>query len=161
MQRFVRDFAITPETRVLDIGGTAYNWTLLAERPRLTLLNMPRASEVNEQGVDWVAADGCALPFGDASFDVVFSNSVIEHLGSPERQRQFASEVARVGKKYYVQTPNRWFFRRGLTMPWGPYSDPYFELKKIDIHATVKPCHTPELNRSGLTLLHTPLRCAD
>ena len=109
MKRFVRDFAITPETRVLDIGGTAYNWTLLELRPRLTLLNMPRASEVKEDGVDWVTADGCALPFGDASFDVVFSNSVIEHLGSPERQRQFATEVARVGKKYYVQTPNRWF----------------------------------------------------
>lgn len=109
MRRFVRDFGITAHTRVLDIGGTFYNWTLAPVRPRLTLLNLPRATEPVPEGVDWVAADGCALPFADASFDVVFSNSVIEHLATIERQRLFAAEVARVGKQYYVQTPNRWF----------------------------------------------------
>jgi SAM-dependent methyltransferase len=56
-----------------------------------------------------VAADACALPFGDASFDVVFSNSVIEHLTTLERQQRFAKELARVGRCYCVQTPNRWF----------------------------------------------------
>jgi SAM-dependent methyltransferase len=109
MRRFVRDFGITAQTRVLDIGGTLYNWTLAPVRPRLTLLNLPRAREGVSEGVDWVAADGCALPFGDSSFDVVFSNSVIEHLATIERQRLFAAEVARVGKRYCVQTPNRWF----------------------------------------------------
>ena len=109
MREFSRDFGVTGETRVLDIGGTPYNWNLLAVRPRLTILNVPRASEAVLEGVDWVAGDGCALPFGDDAFDVVFSNSVIEHLGSTARQQQFAREVARVGKRFYVQTPNRWF----------------------------------------------------
>ena len=109
MERFVAEFGITAETSVLDIGGTGFNWSLVEVRPRLTLLNMPRASEAAKEGVDWVAADGCALPFGDASFDVVFSNSTIEHVGSCERQGLFADEVRRVGKSYYVQTPNRWF----------------------------------------------------
>lgn len=109
MQRFVRDFDVTADTRVLDIGGTLYNWSLAPVRPRLTLLNMPRALETKPEGVEWVAADGCALPFGDGSFDIVFSNSVIEHLTTVERQRLFAAEVARVGKRYCVQTPNRWF----------------------------------------------------
>jgi len=109
MRRFVRDFDISAHTRVLDIGGTPQIWTLAEVRPRLTVLNMPRANETVPEGVQWVAADGCALPFRDGSFDVVFSNSVIEHLGTPERQRQFAAEVARVGQRYYVQTPNRWF----------------------------------------------------
>ena len=109
MRRFVRDFSITSDTRVLDIGGTPSNWTLTPVQPRLTILNLPRAHEAMPEGLGWVGGDGCALPFGDASFDVVFSNSVIEHLGTPERQRQFAAEVARVGKGYYVQTPNRWF----------------------------------------------------
>jgi SAM-dependent methyltransferase len=109
MERFIADFGITPQTRVLDIGGTLYNWTLTPVRPKLTLLNMPRASEGALEGVDRVAADGCVLPFADSAFDVVFSNSVIEHLTTSERQQQFASEVIRVGKRCYVQTPNRWF----------------------------------------------------
>ena len=107
MQRFVRDFGITHATRVLDIGGTFYNWSLAPVMPRLTMLNLPRARE--EGPADWVSADGCALPFRDGAFDVVFSNSVIEHLGTWGRQRQFASEVMRVGKRYFVQTPNKWF----------------------------------------------------
>ena len=109
MRRFVEDFDITPQTRVLDVGGTAYNWSLSPVQPRLTLINMPRDCETKRDGLDWVVGDGCALPFRDGSFDVVFSNSVIEHLGTLARQQQFASEVARVGKRYFIQTPNRWF----------------------------------------------------
>jgi hypothetical protein len=39
----------------------------------------------------------------------VFSNSVIEHVGDVESQRRFASEVMRVGRAWWVQTPNRRF----------------------------------------------------
>jgi SAM-dependent methyltransferase len=107
MRRFVRHFGITADTRVLDIGGTFYNWSLAPVTPRLTSLNLPRARE--EGSADWVSGDGCMLPFREHAFDVVFSNSVIEHLGTWERQQKFASEVTRVGKRYFVQTPNRWF----------------------------------------------------
>lgn len=108
MARFAAELAIGPATRVLDIGGTPECWDLLPVRPRVTLLNTPRAAE--EVGdVRWVAGDGRALPFRDGAFDVVFSNSVIEHVGDRESQLRFAREVARVGRAYWVQTPNRWF----------------------------------------------------
>jgi 2-polyprenyl-3-methyl-5-hydroxy-6-metoxy-1,4-benzoquinol methylase len=47
--------------------------------------------------------------FADGSFDLVFSNSVIEHLYTFENQAKMADEVQRVGKSYFVQTPNRYF----------------------------------------------------
>lgn len=108
MTRFAQELAIGAATRVLDIGGTPECWDLMPARPRVTLLNTPRAAE--EVGAArWVAGDGRALPFRDGAFDVVFSNSVIEHVGDRESQARFAREVARVGRAYWVQTPNRWF----------------------------------------------------
>ena len=109
MQRFARELRITAETRVLDVGGTPETWDMLAVRPRVTLLNMPRTKTELAAASWWVAGDGRALPFRDAAFDVVFSNSVIEHVGDADSQRRFAREVARVGRAYWVQTPNRWF----------------------------------------------------
>lgn len=49
------------------------------------------------------------MPFKDAAFEVVYSNSVIEHLGDWASQQTFAKEIARVGIRYYVQTPNKRF----------------------------------------------------
>ena len=48
--------------------------------------------------------------FNNKSFDIVHSNSVIEHLYNFENQKKMASEIIRVGKKYIVQTPNKYFF---------------------------------------------------
>ncbi|HTR33424.1 MAG TPA: methyltransferase domain-containing protein [Gaiellaceae bacterium] len=57
-----------------------------------------------------VRADGRALPFEDGSFDVGFSNAVVEHVaGGREGQRQFVHELCRVAKRVFVTTPNRWF----------------------------------------------------
>lgn len=110
MRRFERTLGITATTRVLDVGGTPFNWSLAAVMPKVTLVNMPRAQDHPEQNsFTRVSADGRRLPFADRSFDVVFSNSVIEHVGTQEDQQRFAAEIARVGKRYWVQTPNRWF----------------------------------------------------
>ena len=109
MRRFARDLGVNNQTRILDVGGTPFNWELLDVRPRITIVNMPRAREAFDEHYTCVFADGRALPFADGSFDIVFSNSVIEHVGDAGCQRQFANEIARVGRAYWVQTPNRWF----------------------------------------------------
>ena len=110
MRRFEQHFAITGSTRILDIGGTLYNWGFLRARPRITIVNIPRDVErTDAPNICFVAGDGCLLPFRDNCFDIVFSNSVIEHVGDADRQRAFAREVARVGNNYHIQTPNRRF----------------------------------------------------
>ena len=74
--------------------------------------------------VEAVVGDACELPWPDKSFDVVFSNAVIEHLGSFERQKKMAAEIMRVGKLWFVTTPNRWFpFEFHMRLPlvtWLP-----------------------------------------
>ncbi len=108
MRVFAQAFEITGQTRVLDVGGTPELWGLLPVQPRVTILNLPRAAP-GRSSFDLVFASGCALPFADRSFDIAFSNSVIEHVGDPASQRRFADEIRRVARGYFVQTPNRWF----------------------------------------------------
>ena len=109
MARFAELMKVGGETRVLDIGGTPDCWRLLPNPPRVILLNTPRAQADLAGAESWVAGDGRALPFRDGAFDIVFSNSVIEHVGDAASQQRFAREVARVGRSFWVQTPNRWF----------------------------------------------------
>ncbi len=109
MRRFIREYGVTEKTRILDIGGTPDCWRLAGCSPQVVLLNMPRAKDDLSGAETWVSGDGRMLPFRDAAFDLVFSNSVIEHVGDAASQENFASEAARVGRGYWIQTPNRWF----------------------------------------------------
>ena len=74
--------------------------------------------------IETVVCDACELPWSDKSFDIVYSNAVIEHLGSFERQKKMAAEIMRVGKRWFVTTPNRWFpFEFHMRLPlvtWLP-----------------------------------------
>jgi predicted SAM-dependent methyltransferase len=107
MQMFVRLLGITSSTTVLDVGGSAFNWNFCPVQPRITILNLDRNIHVN--GFHFVCGDATKMPFVDRQFDVIFSNSVIEHLHDAETQRKFADEVTRVGRHYFVQTPDYWF----------------------------------------------------
>jgi predicted SAM-dependent methyltransferase len=49
------------------------------------------------------------LEYKDNEYDIVFSNSVIEHLYTLEAQKKMSEEVQRVGKKHFIQTPNKHF----------------------------------------------------
>lgn len=100
MQLLANALQLQPGTRILDIGGTDLNWRLIEPVASVVVLNL--------DGGD-VVADGRWLPFRDQSFDVAFSNSTIEHVGSLTDQQQFADEVVRVAESYFVQTPNLYF----------------------------------------------------
>jgi SAM-dependent methyltransferase len=100
---------LTAGMRVLDVGGTIEIWRMAPVMPRVVLLNQAFWPHQREGAEGVIIGDGTRLPFADRSFDLVFSNSVIEHVGDAAAQARFAAEVARVGKGYWVQTPNRFF----------------------------------------------------
>lgn len=104
----------TGAVRILDLGGTHHYWRttglLDPARYHITLFNLeavPLPEGVG--GFAVVAGDAMRLDLEDDAFDVVFSNSVIEHMGSREGMRRMAAEVRRVGRRYYIQTPSKWF----------------------------------------------------
>jgi hypothetical protein len=97
---------------ILDVGGTEKFWETMGFADRgheITVLNLGRTATRHANVVS-VAGDAASMPqFPDDRFDIVFSNSVIEHLGCWENQRRMAGEVRRLAKKYFVQTPNYYF----------------------------------------------------
>ena len=137
MALLAKTVGLTREMRVLDVGGTVDIWRLAPVMPRLVLLNQVRARYEIGAGETVVLADGAQLPFADQSFDLVFSNSVIEHVGSCAEQARFAADIARVGKQFWVQTPNRYFpIEHHLWTPfvhWLPRSWQAAILKRFSI----------------------------
>jgi hypothetical protein len=103
MERFVATFQPSAETRILDLGGTPANWTIVPCAAQITLLNRdvepPRGLPPN---FTYVSRDGRALDYDDEAFDLVFSNAVLEHVGTLDDQRAFAKEARRVGKGVWV-----------------------------------------------------------
>jgi SAM-dependent methyltransferase len=114
----------TAETTVLDVGadelgfgegegcGTLNFFEELYPWPeRITALGLHDGSGFRARypRIPYVQGDACDLPFADGTFDIVFSNAVIEHVGGRERQRRFVSEALRVGRRVFVTTPNRRF----------------------------------------------------
>lgn len=106
--------------RIADLGGTEEYWArvgfdFLRERGvSITLINL-HASELTSAGVasDILTSevgDACALThYADMSFDLVHSNSVIEHVVTWENMKSLAHEIRRLAPSYYVQTPYFWF----------------------------------------------------
>jgi hypothetical protein len=109
MQQFVRMFDLKDSDKVLDVGGARGNWQLIAVRPHVLLVNLDD-DEWSDGKIRKVKGDGTSLTYSDGSFDIAYSNSVIEHVGEWPAQVAFARELARVAPRFYVQTPNRWFF---------------------------------------------------
>ena len=110
MRRFERAFRPTAQTRILDVGGTRGAWDLVASQPRVTLLNLDRAALAESERFAAVTASGLRLPHADGAFDVAFCNSVIEHVGGRDAQQALASQLSRVARGLWIQTPARHFF---------------------------------------------------
>lgn len=111
MKEFESVFNLKNSDVILDVGGGQYNWQFIKTRPKIIILNIEKLSDYNDsEQFEFVKGDATNLLYPDKSFDIVYSNSVIEHLFTKENQIKMAKEIVRVGKKIYVQTPAKEFF---------------------------------------------------
>ena len=95
--------------RVLDLGGETAFWRNRTTRPRHVTMINPAPQETSEDWIEGVEGDACELPEDIGDFDLVFSNSVLEHVGGHWRRERFAEGVRRAAPRYWLQTPYRYF----------------------------------------------------
>ena len=127
---FLETMRPTAETTVLDIGVDDFGFGEVGRHrarelrhAQLLRAGLPLARADHRRSastrarplprairpIRYVQGNASELPFEDASFDVVFSNAVIEHVGGVEAQRRFVAEALRVAPRAFITTPNRWF----------------------------------------------------
>ena len=109
MREFAGFFALSDEHLVIDVGGDSENWLYIDQKPQLTIGNIC-VDDHEEDNIKYRNLDGTCIPYKDNSYDIAYSNSVIEHVGDWQKQSDFAREIRRIAPNYYVQTPNRNFF---------------------------------------------------
>lgn len=108
-RRYLQTMRPQPGERLLDVGcGRGWSLADLDPDARVTGVDRIDRGGFRRPNQRFVAADACELPFEDDSFDLAYSNSLVEHLPVSCR-RAFADEIRRVAKRYWVQTPNYWF----------------------------------------------------
>lgn len=108
----VERFPDLAEMSVVDLGGTAGWWRAADTRPSSVTLVNPKGVRPPEAWLSLVRGDACAPPREldrRGEFDLVFSNSLIEHVGGHFRRTQLAEVVHRLAPHHWVQTPYRYF----------------------------------------------------
>lgn len=110
MRDMVRLLKLPEGARILDLGGSEFNWKLIDHPYHVTMVNLPGFNPPSTDPAVYDSIEGDATDlsgtFGDNSFDAVFSNSVIEHVGAEAKQEAFAREARRLAPAYWVQTPS-------------------------------------------------------
>ena len=98
--------------RILDLGGNENFWIQMGlagnKEFEITLVN-PEPVETTAENIKYINGDACRFLQLKLQFDVIFSNSVIEHLGSIEKREQMVHQILASEKSYCIQTPNYYF----------------------------------------------------
>jgi SAM-dependent methyltransferase len=130
MSLFMSHMNVEENAAILDLGGQPMIWSSVNPRLNVTILNLPGIAHQHYEShhnITYVEGDACnVIGYADHSFDIVFSNSVIEHVGDDKKQIEFAKEVMRLGGSYWVQTPSKYFpIEAHCGMPfWWLYPEP-------------------------------------
>jgi hypothetical protein len=107
---------VKPGMTIIDLGGSPMIWGLVDLPLNITLLNVEHdpnshsdAERIRQHTFSFITGDACDVDLPSDSFDIAFSNSVIEHVGDKARRAAFAKQVRRLAPKFWVQTPAKYF----------------------------------------------------
>jgi SAM-dependent methyltransferase len=116
---FTENILFNESTKLLDVG---FNDIEFSNVDNYLEKNYPYQNNITALGiigkknfqkryplVNVVLYDGKNFPFDNNSFNVCWSNAVIEHVGTFEEQLHFIKEMFRVSKQVFFTTPNRYF----------------------------------------------------
>lgn len=103
---------LTRSLKIIDVGGTPTIWEKnlsFLKNLEITVVNIKKF-QTSCQNLKCVVADAKSMKqFKDKEFDIAFSNSMIEHVGTYKNQVVVANEIMRISQRYFVQTPNYYF----------------------------------------------------
>ncbi len=156
---FLDLMSLRPGMKVIDLGGSPQIWQWIKIPLNITLVNLtydhgtsPTSEDANHHTFTHVIGDACETRFASNSFDMTFSNSVIEHVGGVDKQRAFAREVRRLAPSYWVQTPSKWFpIEAHSGMPFWFFYPPSLRESYIDTWRPKLPAWTEMIE--GTTLI--------
>ena len=98
------------EMRVLDLGGTPKFWRMAPIHPsHVTMVNLRLAEPPPEPWMHLVVGNACRHRMSRGAFDLVVSNSLLEHVGGADERRRLADVIHTAADRHWVQTPNRYF----------------------------------------------------
>lgn len=104
------------DMRVVDLGGTVEAWLRAPVRPaEVTVVNLFEPGESDESWLRPVTGNACSARVAldragmDISYDLAFSNSLLEHVGGHAQRCALADEVHALAPRHWVQTPYRYF----------------------------------------------------
>lgn len=168
LELFYRVMAPSESKKVLDVGAEinpngdrglqlidSYPWKNNISAINLSSDHIDSIKNIYPQ-IDARVADACRLPWPDKYFDIVYCNAVIEHLGDFSNQKKMAREIVRVGKSWFVTTPNRWYpFEFHLRLPLVTLFPGKFYLfaGRLCSYCHIKKKYVFGLNRNDLRLL--------
>ena len=104
---------IRPEMELLDLGagaGIVEQMNFRGKATRICGVDLdPRVAQ-NAFLDEGRVSDAGEIPYPDNSFDLVFSDNVLEHLAEPEKVFAEVARVLKSGGVFMFKTPNKWHY---------------------------------------------------
>ena len=104
--------SLSQPVKILDLGGTENFWLQMgiteSDPYRICILNTEKIT-TTLKNINYMRGSAADFAEYNIDFDVIFSNSLIEHLGSHGLRKKMADSIISEGKPYFIQTPNYYF----------------------------------------------------